>query len=406
LGNTTDVLRLFHQHDEWRRALLKLTSERDSQITSLLDDNTRRDLDVVGERLAELDEKISALPEQKKVYAAASDFVPKGTFIPSPEPRTINLLDRGDVTKPGEAMKPTALSCVLTLTNEFAIDASHEGERRAALARWITDPKNAITWRSIVNRVWSYHFGRGIVDTPNDFGNMGSPPTHPELLDWLAGEFLSHGQSLKWLHKQIVTSATYQQASTFRDDYAKIDSGNQFLWRMNRERLDAESLRDTILSVSGKLDLTMGGPGYDLFEFKDDFSPHYYYDKYNVDDAKTLRRSIYRFIVRSVPDPLLETLDCADPSQSVPVRNTTITALQALSLLNNPFTLRMSELFAARLKQLSPEPAQQIDWAFRLALGRKPTSQETNLFEAHAAKYGMPNTCRVIFNSNEFMFVD
>ena len=257
-----------------------------------------------------------------------------------------------------------------------------------------------------MNRVWSYHFGRGLVDTPNDFGNMGSAPTHPELLDWLAGEFLAHGQSLKWLHRQILLSATYRQSCASREDYARLDSGNQFLWRMNRDRLDAEAMRDSLLQLSGRLDLTMGGPGYDLFEFKDDYSPHYYYDKYNPDDAPTWRRSVYRAIVRSVPDPLLETLDCADPGQSVPVRNTTITALQALSLLNNPFPLRMAERLASRLELLAGSRSEQIDWAFRLVCLRYPTAAERAEFLAHATKYGLVNACRLLLNSNEFTFLD
>ena len=208
------------------------------------------------------------------------------------------------------------------------------------------------------------------------------------------------------MHRLIVTSATYRQASAYREDFARIDSGNQFLWRMNRERLDAESIRDSILSISGKLDPASGGPGYDLFEFKDDPSPHYFYDRHKVDEPKALRRSIYRFVVRSVPDPYLETFDCADPSQSVPVRNTTITALQALSLLNNPFVVRMSELCAERLQHSSTEPSRQIEEAFLLLFGRKPSQDELNSLTAYTSKYGLPNTCRLLFNTNEFLFVD
>ncbi|HEX4645165.1 MAG TPA: DUF1553 domain-containing protein, partial [Verrucomicrobiae bacterium] len=341
LDNSRDVLAALHQQYGWQQQLSSLKVQREEAVTALLDDETNQKFASVNQRLDELDARLASLQAQKLVYAAAHDFQGDGTFTPPDGPRPVCLLERGDVTRPGELMKPGALACVPNLPNQFDLnDASNEGERRAALARWISDPQNAITWRSIVNRVWSYHFGRGIVDTPNDFGNMGSRPTHPELLDWLTAEFLAHGQSLKWLHKQILMSATYRQACAYREDFARVDSGNQYLWRMNRDRLDAESIRDAMLSICGKLDFKMGGPGYDLFEFKDDFSPHYDYDKYNPDDPKTWRRSIYRSIVRSVPDPLMETLDCADPSQSVPVRNTTITALQALTLLNNPFTVR------------------------------------------------------------------
>src|SRR5262249_25151275 len=146
--------------------------------------------------------------------------------------------------------KPGALSLVSALQPQFDLpDATDEASRRAALAKWITDPKNALAWRSIVNRVWHYHFGRGIVDSPNDFGRMGSKPTHPELLDWLAVTFQESGGSFKALHKLTVMSATYRQASDFNPQYAKLDSGNAYLWRMNRSRLDAEQVRDTVLQL-------------------------------------------------------------------------------------------------------------------------------------------------------------
>ena len=167
---------------------------------------------------------------------------------------------------------------------------------------------------------------------------------------------------------------------------------------MNRRQLDAESLRDAVLSVSGKLDTTMGGPGFDLFAFKDDHSPGYFYDQHDVDDVRSFRRSIYRFIVRSVPDPFMETLDCADPSQNVPARNTTITALQALAVMNNAFMVRQAEHLAER--------AGDVERAFRLALGRAPDSEELGILEAYAGRHGLAAACRVILNGNEFVFVD
>jgi mono/diheme cytochrome c family protein len=407
VGNSADVLNAFRDRDQSQQKRFQLAEERQREIRTLSDDKENRQFELARDRLQELDLRLANLPAQEPVYAAANDFPEEGTLSPVYQPRPVYLLARGDVNQPGDVMKPAGLSCIRTLTNEFAVpDSAPEGERRAALAHWVTDPKNAITWRSIVNRVWSYHFGRGIVDSPNDFGNMGSAPTHPELLDYLATQFLEHGQSLKWLHRQIVTSETYRQSCAYSEEAARIDSGNQFLWRMNRERLDSESLRDAILEVSGKLNLKMGGPGFDLFEFKDDFSPHYMYEKHQVNDPKSLRRSVYRFIVRSVPDPLMETLDCADPSQSVPVRNTTITALQALSLLNNPFVVSMSEAFADRLKKDHSASADQVDEAFRLAFGRNATEPERRSFGEYAGKYGLANACRLIFNSNEFIFVD
>ncbi|MBI2825312.1 MAG: PSD1 domain-containing protein [Planctomycetia bacterium] len=327
--------------------------------------------------------------------------------LKSIEPRPVYVLARGDVKAPGEPASPGALECVKGLPREFALaDAANEGSRRAALARWIADPANVLARRSIVNRVWHYHFGAGLVDTPNDFGRMGSPPSHPELLDWLAVEFLEQGESLKKLHKLIVTSNVYRQASTGDAENEKRDAGNRYLWRANRRRLDAEAIRDAVLATSGKLDLTMGGPSVRQFAFKDDHSPVYDYARFDVDDPAAWRRSVYRFIVRSVPDPLMECLDCPDPSLLAPKRNTTLTALQALALMNNALFVRQAEHFAARVREMSADPASQIDAAYRLALARPPRAEEAQWLTEYAARHGLANACRLIFNSNEFVFVD
>ncbi len=306
-------------------------------------------------------------------------------------------------------MAPGALSCLPGLSGDFSLaNPADEGSRRTALARWITDPKNPLTARSIVNRVWQYHFGRGLVDTPNDFGHMGSLPTHPELLDWLAAELTDQPSAwrLKRLHRLILRSAVYRQVSTDNPTFAAIDSGNQYLWRMNRQRLEAEALRDAVLSVSGKLDLTMGGPSHQQFFFKDDHSPVYDYERFDVDSPASFRRCVYRFIVRSVPDPFMECLDCADPSLLTPKRNMTLTALQALSLLNNQFMVRQAEHFAARLSAATPELDQQITLAYALSFGREPTADERRLVREYVSKNSLASLCRVIFNSNEFLFVD
>ena len=361
----------------------------------------------VEARLAEIDAALQALPAPQWVYAAAPDFKGYGSFTPPRGPRAVFVLARGDVKQPLEPATPGGLAAVTGPTPEFSLDASaEEGARRAALARWITHPENTLTWRSLVNRVWHYHFGQGIVDTPNDFGHMGAPPTHPELLDWLALEFLAHGQSLKWLHKTIVTSAAYRQAVVDHPEYAARDGSNKLIWRMNRRQLEVEALRDAMLQASGCLDLSMGGPGVDFFAFEDDHSPRYLYEQHDVDDPASWRRSVYRFIVRSVPDPLMETLDCADPDQSVPVRNTTITALQSLALLNNTFVVNQAQHLAQRVEAEIPERSGQIQRAYQLTLARSPSPEEEALLDAYAAEHGLANACRVLLNSNEFLFVD
>jgi mono/diheme cytochrome c family protein len=371
--------------------------DRRALADSLIDAPTRADLARTQADLAALEKRLKDRASAEMVYAVLPHT-----------PRPIAVLARGDVEKPGEPVGAGALSAVPGLEAEFKLaDPNDEGGRRAALAGWVADPRNVLTWRSIVNRVWHYHFGRGLVDTPNDFGYNGGRPTHPELLDWLAVEFRERGGSVKELHRLILLSSTYRQSSRGNPAFAKVDADNRFLWRMNRQRLDAESVRDAVLAVSGKLDLSTGGPGFELFRFKDDHSPVYDHaalDKIN--NPATWRRTVYRFVVRSVPNPFLECLDCADPNINTPVRNTTLTALQALALLNDPFMVKQSEYFAGRLRKVSDDPSRQIETAFRLAFGRAPTAEETGGLVAYVRKHGLANACRVLFNANEFVFID
>ena len=339
------------------------------------------------------------------VYAASNFFDIQGTFRWPIEPRPIHLLARGSVESPGKLVEPGALSCVKDVPFEMGADQS-EGARRAALARWITHERNPLTWRSIVNRVWHYHFGAGLVDSPNDFGHMGFQPSNPALLDWLAADFRANGGSLKRLHRMIVTSATYRQSSQSNAANAKIDADNRYLWRMNRQRLDAESVRDSALAASGKLDLTMGGPSAEQFFFKDDHSPVYDYSRFDVDSPASYRRSVYRMIIRSVPDPLMERLDCPDSSLMTAKRNTTITAIQALALMNNPLIVRQAEHMSERIRSLSADAREQLSWAYRLALSREPAAAETDRLVKYAGEFGLESACRLILNSNEFLFVD
>lgn len=345
---------------------------------------------------------------QSLVFAAATHFAPSGNFTPTNgKPRPIALLKRGSEKNPGPLVEPGAIACVVSLPATFDLPEGHtEGERRASLARWITDTRNPLTWRSLVNRLWHYHMGRGLVETLNDFGRMGSLPSHSELLDWLAVELREGGQSLKTLHRQVVTSAVYRQRSSHDDANARIDSSNRFLWRMNRRRLEAEAVRDTVLAVSGRLDQRMGGPGFRPFGFKDDHSPHYKYEEYDPDDPASLRRSVYRFLVRSVPDPFMETLDCADPSLLVERRNETLTALQALALLNNRTMVRMASHLAGRVKGEAATLRGQLTRAYQLTLGRLPTLTEMAVLVEHSERHGLASTCRLILNTNEFSFTD
>jgi hypothetical protein len=323
-------------------------------------------------------------------------------------PRLIAVLRRGDVEQPGEPVGPGTLACLPGLPATFELShPEDEGSRRAALAGWLASPGNMLTWRSIANRLWHYHFGRGIVETPNDFGRNGARPSHPELLDWLAAYLRDNGQSQKALHRLIVSSAVYRQSSRGNAAFAAIDADNRYLWRANRRRLDAEAVRDSVLAVSGTLDLRMGGPGFELFAFKDDHSPVYdHTDPARADNPQVRRRTIYRYVVRSVPNPFMEALDCADPNLNTPVRSQTLTALSALALWNDLFMVRQSQVFARRLEQLCGDPGERIVAGYRLALGRDPRPDERAGVAAYAAKHGLAHACRLLFNTNEFVFID
>jgi hypothetical protein len=237
---------------------------------------------------------------------------------------------------------------------------------------------------------------------------MGSSPSHPELLDWLAVTLRDNGGSLKSLHRLIVLSATYRQSSRYSPEAAKVDADNRLLWRMNRRRLDAEAVRDSVLRLSGKLNLEMGGPPVKQFiEVKAGGSrPEADYQHFNIDDAANNRRSIYRFIFRTIPDPFMSALDCPDGTQQVPKRTTSITALQALAMKNDKLIIRQSEHIAAKLAAQHKDLSQQVMQLYRLVLGREPESKELAAVSHYAQQFGMANACRFLLNTNEFMFID
>jgi hypothetical protein len=226
----------------------------------------------------------------------------------------------------------------------------------------------------------------------------------------LAAEFRDGGQSIKELHRLIVNSATYRQVSTVSDAgsrAAEMDSDNRLLWRQNRRKLEAEAVRDAVLQVSGKLDLTMGGPSFrDFVVEKPEHSPHYEYQLHDPEDPKSHRRSTYRFIVRSQQQPFMTVLDCADPSMQVGRRNESVSPLQALALLNNPLMLVMSRHFAESLDREGGDLRSKVIRGHVRALGRMPTPEETASLVRYAEQHGLANGCRLLLNLNEFSFVD
>ncbi|MDX1928176.1 MAG: PSD1 and planctomycete cytochrome C domain-containing protein [Pirellulaceae bacterium] len=373
---------------------------------------------VARERVAS---ELAALPKPKLVYAAAAEFEPDGSLKPPPGPRPIHRLARGDIRSPKELVSPGALTCIEGLPAKFEVaDGQHESTRRAALAKWLTDTRNPLLWRSIVNRIWQHHFGRGIVDTPNDFGRLGSKPIHPELLDWLAVDFRDSGQSLKTLHRKMLMSETYQQTSraaeclqagdrSVREDQAEtLDTDNRLLWRMNRIRLDAECVRDAMLATSGQLDLRMGGPSDRQFDLKPGrhVTPVIDYGIFDLNGPAGQRRSVYRFLFRTLPDPFMEALDCPAGDQIMPSRTNSVTVQQVLAMWNDPLVLNQAEHLSKRLRAENPGSVQQVAWAVQLALGREATAVELERFVRYADEHGLENFCRLLFNTNEFMFID
>ena len=323
------------------------------------------------------------------------------------KPELTRILARGDVKQAGEVVAPGA-PAALGIPGDFDLPPdAPEDQRRRKLAEWVADPRNPLPARVIVNRLWHYHFGAGIVNTPNDFGFNGGRRSHPELLDWLASELVANQWSLKKMHRTIVLSATYRQSSAPRAEALAKDTGNRLLWRRAPARLEAEALRDAMLAVAGELNPRMGGPGFQDFDMPPQQGKNQVYMPRDVAGPEFDRRTIYRASPRSGGNALLATLDCPDPSVATPARTVTTTPLQALSLMNNAFPTRLAERFAERLKREAGEDvAKQVERAYALAYGRRPDVDEADAARGFAAKHGLGQLCLVMFNASEFLYVD
>jgi hypothetical protein len=338
----------------------------------------------------ELEKRIATLSAPQMIYA--------GKFGKAEETFRFH---RGDPMQPREKMKAGGLGEFGGF--ELSMDASDQS-RRLTLADWIVSPTNPLTARVIVNRLWHYHFGTGIVETPSDFGLNGGRPSHPALLDWLASELVEHKWSLKHMHRVILTSATYQQASRFEATAHAVDGSNRLLWRFPSRRLEAESLRDTILALSGKLDLRIGGPGFDLFE------PNSNYVKVYATKSKfgpgDFRRMIYQNKPRVELDSLFGAFDCPDAGQIQPRRNSSTTPLQALNLLNSAFLLEQSAAFAERLqREAGSVVTAQVQRAYALAFARTAEPDELVAAEKLISAHGLAAFCRAIYNTNELITI-
>ncbi len=359
-------------------------------LSGLSPDEAKRAKPLIQEK-ADIESKIKAAENAQKVFA--------GTFR---TPDDIRLLNRGDPEQPKEPVTPAVLTALgdLKLPKESA-----EQQRRQALAEWIASPQNPLTTRVMVNRIWQGHFGTGLVPTPSDFGRMGMKPSHPELLDWLAAEFIRSGWSVKQMHRLIVMSAVYRQSSDMSDssDAAAKDADVRYLWRFPSRRLEAESIRDSMLAVSGQLNLKMHGRGFNLFDQRGGLSG---FDPIETFTPDNQRRMIYAHKVRREPETVFGAFDCPDAGQSTAIRRASTTPIQALNLFNSLFTLAQADAFAARVKKEAGEDsAKQITRAYQLALSRAPTREELEETASIIKQHGLVTLCRALFNSNEFLFV-
>jgi len=322
-----------------------------------------------------------------------------GTFR---APDTTYVLRRGDPEQREDEIGP-AVPELFRSAAESALPFPAEQERRLQLARWIASPGNPLTARVLVNRIWQSHFGRGIVETANDFGLNGTAPSHPELLDWLASEFMAGGWSVKQLHRLILTSATYRQGHAIDPAAQALDRDNRLLWRFPSRRIEAESIRDGMLAVSGELNLEMGGPGFNFFQQRGGLSGFVPIENFS---PAGLRRMIYAHKIRMESTPVFGPFDCPDAGQSTPRRDRSTTAIQALNLFNSPFVIRRAEVFAARVdREAPPKAAAKVERTFALALGRPPSPVERDAALQTVETAGLPTLCRVLLNSNEFLFL-
>lgn len=278
-----------------------------------------------------------------------------------------------------------------------------EAQRRLKFARWVGSKDNPLTARVMVNRVWHYLFGQGLVTTTSDFGHNGIAPSHPKLLDWLANRFTESDWSLKQVLRPILLSDTFRQSSAPRAEALERDASATYLWRFPPRRLEAEAIRDSILSVSGHLDLRLGGPGFYLHDVEVENVMHYF-PKKSFGPAE-FRRMVYLFKIRQEQDAVFGAFDCPDGNQAIPRRSRSNTPLQALNLFNSPFSWQQAKLFGQRLAKEHAHVDAQIERAFALLYGRAPDEFERKTSRAMISTEGLPAFCRALFNTSEFLFV-
>ena len=356
--------------------------------------------------------QLASVPPLPQVFAGNFSQPQQATFV----------MQGGDPMKPMHAVAPASLEFAGTLSHTYVLPKdAPEGNRRLALAKWIASPDHPLTARVLANRVWHYHFGTGIVDSPSDFGYLGGRPSHPELLDWLASRLISNGWRLKSLHREILTSQTYLQASTFRVDAAGKDREARMLWRFPPRRLSAEEIRDTLLAISGNLNDKLGGPGFRLYKFtQNNVCTYLPLDQHG---PETYRRAVYHQHARASVVDILTDFDFPDIAFASPRRAITTSPLQALTMQNHSFTLDMAKSFAKRVNgnldgsigqpfhiQVSETHPHHfsrfVRRAYQLALQREPNSEEIAAAVDLMTKHGQVSFCRALLNFSELIYIE
>ena len=351
----------------------------------------------LSQELAAVNREIAQVPPLPTVWM--------GSRIPADAKGPFHVFVGGNPQRAGKPVVPTSLAVLGRATPGYELPAdATEDQRRLALADWLVEPENPLTPRVLANRIWHYHFGTGIVDTPSDFGYMGGKPSHPALLDWLAKQLQTNGWRIKPLHKLIMMSQTYRQSGDHQPSAAKLDGAARLLWRFPPRRLSAEEVRDTVLSVADKLDTTMGGPGFRLYHFmQDNVCTYVPLDEVG---SETYRRAVYHQNARASVVDLMTEFDQPDCAFSTPRRAQTVTPLQALTMLNHSFSLEMADFFANRLQHdAGDHSAAQIRRAYQLCYSRDPSAEETAACEKLIKEHGLAALCRVLLNTSELIYV-
>lgn len=389
--------------DQWEIVASSLTRlPMGDQSPSLKDQQAElQQANLTTQQLEQLQNLTQQHEQLKQRQAELNKQLPKMYIGKFTQPGDTYRLYRGEPMAKREQVEPNTLAVLGSLN--LKMDAP-EQLRRVRLAEWIASPDNPLTARVIVNRLWQFHFGTGIVDTPSDFGANGTAPTHPELLDWLAQELIDHNWSLKHIHRLILSSNTYQQTSQPNSESLAIDADARYLWRFPPRRLEAEIIRDSIITASGVIDLKMGGRGFSGFDVEPENVMHFHpKEEFGPED---FRRMIYMTKIRQEQDSVFGAFDCPDASQVMPKRSRSTTPLQALNLYNSNFVLQQADLFSKRLQEEAPNNlSQQIDRAFALCYQREPTTREREATLHFAQQHSLPAVCRALLNSNEFLFI-